>query len=131
MSIRAQASQWQGFYYIATGLWALFDLDSFEWVTGHKTDDWLVKTVAVLVVAIGTSLVVAARRAPGPEAQVLGVGSALGLFGIDCYYVWRDLISPIFLLDACAEAAIVTAWTLPKRTRFRVGIIRRAAPHWK
>lgn len=131
MGIRGRVAQWQGFYYAATGLWALFDLDSFEWVTGPKTDDWLVRTVAVLVVSIGVSLIVAARRAPGPESQVLGMGSALGLFAIDGFYVWTSTISAVYLMDAVVETMIVIAWSTPKRPRFRVGILRRAAPHWR
>ncbi|MBI4347789.1 MAG: hypothetical protein HY553_13115 [Elusimicrobia bacterium] len=129
--IRARIARAQAFYYLITGLWALFELDSFEWVTGPKTDDWLVKTVAVLVVAIGASLLVGGRRAPGPETAALGMASAAALFGIDCWYVWADEISEIYLLDAFAEGALVIAWLLPSRRRFRVGIVRRAAPHWR
>jgi hypothetical protein len=33
----------QSIYYIATGLWPVFNLRSFERVTGPKTDGWLVK----------------------------------------------------------------------------------------
>jgi hypothetical protein len=29
---------------------------------------------------------------------------------IDCYYVARRRISPVYLLDAVAEAGIVAAW---------------------
>jgi hypothetical protein len=32
----------QGAFYVATGVWALVDLDSFMAVTGPKTDLWLV-----------------------------------------------------------------------------------------
>ncbi len=51
----------QGAYYLLTGVWPLINMDSFERVTGAKTDKWLVKTVGVLVAAIGGSLMVAAR----------------------------------------------------------------------
>ncbi len=52
----------QGAYYLLTGVWPLINMDSFERITGVKTDKWLVKTVGVLVAAIDGSLMVAARR---------------------------------------------------------------------
>ena len=52
----------QGSYYVVTALWAVFSVDTFQRVTGPKTDVWLVKTVGVLVAAIGGALIVAQRR---------------------------------------------------------------------
>lgn len=130
MGIRARVSLAQGLYYVGMGLWALFDLDSFYQITGPKTDGWLVKTVAALVVAVGVSLVIAARQAPGPEAVWLGVSVALGLFAIDCWYVWRDVISPLYLGDALVEGAFTAGWAARRRQRPRFGVIRRATPYW-
>jgi len=42
-------------------LWPLLYFESFQKVTGRKTDVWLVKTIAGLVIAIGASLLVAAQ----------------------------------------------------------------------
>jgi hypothetical protein len=39
----------QALYYLATGLWPLVHLPSFEAVTGPKTDDWLVHMVGAEV----------------------------------------------------------------------------------
>lgn len=130
MSVRVQVAQWQGFYYLATALWALCDLDSFQWVTGPKTDLWLVKTVGLLVGAIGLSLIVSARRNPSAESRLLGITSAAGLFFVDCWYAWRDVISPIYLFDAAVEAALLVAWSIGRRRQFRVSILRRTAPYW-
>jgi len=78
----------QGAYYAATGVWALADIESFQVVTGPKADQWLVKTVGVLVTAIGGALALAGwRRRVTPEIRLLAVSSALGLAGIDIYYV--------------------------------------------
>ena len=69
-------------------------LPSFEAVTGPKTDDWLVKTVGVVVAVIGAVLVLAARqRRITPEIAVLGAGSALALAGIDLVYASADSVS--------------------------------------
>ncbi len=101
----------QGVFYVLTGLWAILDLDSFEAVTGPKTDDWLVKTVGALVTVIGGVLLAAARRRSlGPEVVLLAAGSALALAAIDVIYVAAGTIAPIYLLDAVAEVAIAVAW---------------------
>src|SRR5439155_14802188 len=70
----------QGAYYAATGLWPLLHMRSFEAVTGPKREDWLVKTVGVLVTAIAGTLLVAGRRRRVPsEVALLAVSSAVGL----------------------------------------------------
>ena len=135
MSIRARTSQSQGFYYVAASLWAIFDMRGYAWVTGPKTDVWLVRAMALVLLANGVSLIIAAvgrgRRAVSASSQFLGMATAAGLFGIDCYYVLADVISPIYLFDAALEAAFLIAWLIPPRRQFPVGILRRAAPHWR
>ena len=106
----------QGVFYVASGVWPLVDIDSFQAVTGPKADLWLVRTVGVLVVVIGSVLITAARRSKiGVEVVALAVGSALGLAGIDIVYVLSRTISPIYLADAVVELGLVTAWMLSRR----------------
>lgn len=95
----------QGVYYMTTGIWALVGIDSFQRITGPKTDLWLVKTVGALVLAIGAVLTLASfrRRVPA-EVGLLAAGSATGLAAIDGVYVSRGRISPIYLLDGVVEA---------------------------
>jgi energy-converting hydrogenase Eha subunit E len=52
----------QAFYFLLTGIWPLVSMATFEAVTGPKFDDWLVKTVGVLVSVIGVVLAIAALR---------------------------------------------------------------------
>ena len=106
----------QGVFYVATGVWALVDLDSFMAVTGPKVDHWLVKTVGVLVTVIGAVLLFAARsQRVTPEIVLLAVGSALSLAAIDVVYVSAGRISPIYLLDAVAEVGLAAAWAVARR----------------
>jgi hypothetical protein len=101
----------QGLYFFTTGVWPLVHMRSFLWVTGPKTDLWLVKTVGVLVAVIGAALAVAGFRGHvPPETALLGAGAALGLAGVDVWYVARRVIPPIYLLDAGAEVAILALW---------------------
>ncbi len=108
----------QGIYYFASGLWPLIDSDSFQAVTGPKTDLWLVKTVGVLVTVVGIVLVIAARRRTvGAEIALLAAGTALGLTGIDIIYVLSKTISPVYLADAVAEIGLTAAWAVAWRRR--------------
>ena len=101
----------QGAFYVATGLWALVDLDSFMAVTGPKVDHWLVKTVGVLVTLIGAVLLLAWRRQRvTAEIVFLAVGCALSLAAVDVIYVSNGTILPVYLLDAVAEVGLALAW---------------------
>ena len=106
----------QALYYAATGIWPLLDIRSFERITGPKVERWLVKTVGALVTAVGASLALAARDDPGrAETVILATGSAASLGTIDVIYVAKRRISPVYLLDALAQAALLVAWTRWRR----------------
>lgn len=101
----------QGIYYLITGVWPLLDIETFQMVTGPKRDRWLVKTVGVLISVIGGVLLLAGFRGDETEEMsLLAIGSAAGLAAIDGVYVARQRISPIYLLDAAAEVALIAAW---------------------
>jgi hypothetical protein len=101
----------QAILYIVTGIWPLVSMRSFQAVTGPKVDRWLVKTVGVLVTVIGSALALASRRREfAPEIVLVAAGSAAALATIDVVYVARRRISPVYLLDAIAEIALVAGW---------------------
>lgn len=90
----------QGIYYALTGIWPLLDIDSFMIVTGPKTDIWLVKTVGLLSLSIGLSLLFLKKYRVPP---VLNALSAISFLVIDVYYTSTDRISNIYLGDALLE----------------------------
>lgn len=109
----------QGTYYAVTGAWPLVSLPTFVWVTGPKADTWLVQTVGVLVLVVGTTLLVGARRKQIlPETRLLGVLGSLAFVGIDVAFYLQGRIGAIYLGDAAAELAIAMAWlaTLREKT---------------
>src|SRR5215475_2368904 len=59
--LRRDPAEIQGAYLLATGVWPVVHLRSFEWTTGPKLEGWLVKTLGGLIAAIGTTLLCAAR----------------------------------------------------------------------
>lgn len=103
----------QGIYYAATGVWPILSIDTFQMVTGPKTDLWLVQTVGALIAVVGGVLLVAAWRRSAPlEVVLLALGSATALGAVDVVFVVRQVIAPIYLLDAVAEALMVLMWLL-------------------
>jgi hypothetical protein len=103
-------------------VWPLVSLRSFEAVTGPKHDDWLVRTVGLLVAAVGATLAVAAARGRlTPEVRGLAAGSAAALAAVDVVYAGRGRIAPVYLLDAVLEAGFVAAWAAGARARPAAG----------
>lgn len=101
----------QGVYYFVTGVWPLIDIDSFMAVTGPKYDIWLVKTVGMLITVISLCLLTAgAKRLVDQPVIMLSAGAALGFIGIDVIYVYLNVISSIYLVDALAELIILIIW---------------------
>jgi hypothetical protein len=105
----------QGVFYLATGVWPLVDIVSFQLVTGPKTDLWLVRTVGVLVSVVGLVLLLAYRsRRLTDEIIVLAVGCALGLATIDLVYALSGRISAVYLADAAVELGLALVWGLAR-----------------
>ncbi len=114
---RANTAVLQGVFYVLTGVWAIVGIRSFQFITGPKTDVWLVKTVGALVTAVGLTLYAAGRRRqqPSPEIAMLAIGSAASLAAIDVVYVARRRVSPVYLLDAFAELALIARWVAGRK----------------
>ena len=103
----------QGAYYVVTGLWAIVHIESFQKITGPKTDIWLVKTVGLLLAVIGAGLLLAAYRQQfDPALMLIAMGSAAALIVIELVYVTRHTISRIYLLDAAVEAGLIAWWAV-------------------
>jgi hypothetical protein len=102
----------QGVYYVLTGLWPLLHLRSFLAVTGDKTDIWLVKMVGLLAATIGIYLIHSTRHHP---ARLLAILAAISFASIDVYYVYQNVISPIYLGDAIVEGILIMLLLLLKK----------------
>ena len=112
----------QGVYYFVTGVWPLVSVESFQRVTGPKSDHliadaptqadhWMLNTISGLIIAVSLVLLTAAwRRRPSVEIGLLGALSAATLATIDIVYVSRGTIRPIYLADAAVEAGIIAVW---------------------
>jgi len=101
----------QGLFNIVGGVWPLLHLPSFEAVLGPKTDRWLVRTVAGLMIVNGTVQVSVGPSAEAlQQARRIGIGTALTLGTIDLVYAPSGRISKVYLIDALLEGAWILAW---------------------
>jgi hypothetical protein len=130
MTVRAETStfrvtlSWlQGLYFLSTGAWPLVSVESFQRVTGPKSDHliadppteadhWMLYTISALIIAISlVILTAAARRRITFDICLLGILSAGALTTIDIVDVARGTIAPIYLADAAVEVVLILAWT--------------------
>lgn len=98
----------QALYYLIMALWPIFHIESFMDVSGPKTDIWLVKTVAVLLLSIAIALLsgIILKTNFGPVI-ILAIASCIGFIIIDCYYVSAGVISRIYLVDTVLEMVLI------------------------
>src|SRR5688572_2332657 len=101
----------QGLYTLLTALWALTHIDSFIRVTGPKTDIWLVKTVAAILLSIATCFLY------GPFVKqdhflviVVGITSSAALASIDFYYTGNNTINKIYQADGYLQVLFFLLW---------------------
>lgn len=108
-------SRAHGLFNVATGLWPVVHMRSFEAVSGPKVDRWLVRTVGGLMAVNGLAQLTA-TRSEQRLSRWLGVGSAAWLAAIDVRYASSGRISRIYLLDAAVELAWVAAWAATRES---------------
>ena len=99
-----------GAFNMASGLWPILHLRSFEWVFGPKVDRWLVYTVAGLLTSVGYAQWRAGSHQDWPHARRMGVATSSTLLLIDLINVPRGRIRATYLIDAAAEATLLGAW---------------------
>jgi glycine/D-amino acid oxidase-like deaminating enzyme/nitrite reductase/ring-hydroxylating ferredoxin subunit len=107
----------QGAYYLATGLWPVLHLRSFEAVSGTHGDRRLVKTLGGLIAAVGAALLAGRGTASARTTRVLGVASAVALGAGGVYVATRDRRHAAHLIDSAIEAGFALVWLLTGRRR--------------
>ncbi len=109
----------QGIYYVATGLWPLVHVSSFEAITGPKRDKFTLHTAGSLIVIVGAFLLAASKeRQPDPRFAALGVSAAIALASVVAAHARR--IRPVYWLEAIVEVSIAAALLLTRRSRINL-----------
>ncbi|WP_419870855.1 hypothetical protein [Chryseobacterium sp. CT-SW4] len=101
----------QGIYYLITSVWPLIHLKSFLEVTGDKTDIWLVKTVAVLLLSYSfLFFYIAFCKRILPIHALIGSICSIGLAIIDLYYYLQGTLKWVYFLDFIIELCFFIYW---------------------
>jgi hypothetical protein len=101
----------QVFYMLLTSVWSLVNIDSFMFVTGQKTDIWLVKMMAVLLIVISGNMLFYFKTSTNELPVIMQGGfTAAGLTIIDFYYTGRGIINPFYGYDGLFQAAFLGLW---------------------
>lgn len=91
----------------------MIHLDSFLFVTGPKTDTWLVKTVSLLIVCMGlTFLKASSAKHFSASVCVLAVSAASAFIFIDMYYPLRGIISKVYMIDGFVQLIFIISWII-------------------
>jgi hypothetical protein len=103
----------QSVFITLVALWALLDIESFMWVTGPKTDIWLVKTVSVLGLCVGITLLASYfyREITRP-VLCLTLCTPLGFTFLDVYYYLQGTIKWTYLIDAGLQLIILIGYVI-------------------
>jgi hypothetical protein len=111
-------SRVQALYFVPFSVWGLLHIRSFMWVTGKKQDVWLVKTVCLLLISVGSMIGQAGRKnRVTPEIAGLGISSSMSLAIIDVWYVAKGRIRWVYLLDAVGNAGLIAGWIAAWRSK--------------
>jgi hypothetical protein len=101
----------QGSYWLLTGAWPLVHLHSFLYLTGAKTDLWLVRVVGMLITVVGGVLLAAGLHENlTPEIMGLAVAASAALMVADLWFVADGSLAPMYLVDAKLQAITLVAW---------------------
>lgn len=102
----------QGLYYSFGGSWPLISLSSFEEVTGNKRDEWLVRTVAGILVVIAVVLFRAAlwKKHVNSSLRMVagGISLVMGLVAISSGMAGR--ISWLYVPDGLVHLTFALGW---------------------
>jgi hypothetical protein len=98
----------QGAAYVASGAWPLVSMRTFQAVTGPKRDDWLVRTVGGLAVAMGAGMI--ASRDKPLAVRPFAVAGALTFLAADVIGVATVRLRPVYLVDAAMQSVFLAGW---------------------
>lgn len=102
-------------YWLVGAVWPLVSMGSFERVTGNKRDEWLVRTVALMMLSVLATLETMRRDRPrGRAMRVLGATSTAALGGVALLGPLVGRISKVYLIDAIVDLGLMAAWLIAR-----------------
>ncbi len=104
----------QAGYYAVGGLWPLLSMPTFETVMGPKVEDWLVRTIALILVLVSGLLFDQAlnKRPDDRTLRRVAAGVAFILGTVAIITTLGGWVSWLYLLDGSMHLLFAAAWGL-------------------
>ena len=99
----------QGAYYIASGLWPMLHVRSYEAATGTRSPG-PEQAIGGVVAAVGAALLVGGGIGASPRMRGLGIGAAVALGLGGAYLLARRRVSAVNVIDALMQLGFAAAW---------------------
>ena len=121
----------QGTYVLVGALWPLLSMASFEEVTGNKRDEWLVRSVAGILLVLGSLLVHDAffHRHIARTLRIMASGISLVLGVVALFSSLSGRVSWLYLPDGVIHIAFAVGWILLARRPWEPGRGRHQEPN--
>lgn len=98
-------------YWLVGAVWPLVSMRSFERITGNKRDEWLVRTVALMMLSVLATLETMRHDGrQGRAMRVLGATSTAALGSVALLGPLVGRISKVYLVDAIVDLGLMAAW---------------------
>lgn len=112
----------QGAYDTIGGVWPLLSMVAFEDVTGNKTDEWLVRTVAGILLFLGALLLYDSfvRNRIDRELRLIALGISSVLAIVALVSSLGGWVSWVYFIDGLVHLSFALGWmALALRRRAR------------
>lgn len=102
----------QGMYFLITAVWPLIDMTSFMAVTGPKVDQWLVRTVSMLLIPYTYICFWVAFHSEAVSKLLITVMTltGLGLALVELIHYMNGTIKWVYAADAILQIIFVIWW---------------------
>lgn len=97
-------------YLLFGGGWPLLHLKSFEAVTGPKHDEFLVRTVALLLILVGSILLGQRKAVVESSAVQLAMGTSFILGTVAIVSAAGGWVWKVYFIDGTIHLLFVLAW---------------------
>lgn len=111
----------QGIYFFITLIWPIIHIESFMWLTGWKTDIWLVKTVSALLLpyTIICFWIALDRKLISSLTILVMTITGLSLATVEIYYYLNGTIRWVYFVDALLQLIFIVWWMIQWKHLFQ------------
>lgn len=98
-------------FFLIGGLWPLVDMQSFESVTGPRSDHWLVRSLAGMLIIVGAALIWSVQRGHIDHSmRGVAAGSSGMLALVALISGMNGPVDPVSVIGASLHGVLALCW---------------------